>query len=109
MKNLKSNLIYDDENQANNAENLKSTQNSFYVTLKQLQPMLDRIGRSMTDSASLIDNCLQKNNLNKLEPQLFKILNEKLKTNNTTSVSGGRVYNHPNNFDRDLKHSVSLF
>lgn len=108
LKSLKSNLVYE-ENQIQNTENLKIAQNSFYLTLKQLQPILDRTGRSMTDSACLIDNCLQKNNLSKLEPQLYKILNERLKTNNSTSVSGGRVYNHPNICDRDLKHSVSHF
>lgn len=64
---------------SNEHNNLKLSQDIFYLTLKQLSPIIDRFGRSLIDISNSIDNSIKLNSFDKIEPTLFKVLNEDLK------------------------------
>jgi len=78
LRNLKNSIYYSKSNEENNAI-IKNSQSSFYVTLKQLQPVLDRLGRNLCDMAGLIDKSIKKNDLKVLEPDFFKVTCEELR------------------------------
>lgn len=64
---------------SNENNNLKLSQDIFYLTLKQLSPIIDRFGRSLIDISNSIDNSIKLNSYDKIEPTLFKVVNEDLK------------------------------
>lgn len=47
LSNIKNQIVYT-ENETLNNSNLEELQNLYYVTMKQLAPVLDRVGRSFS-------------------------------------------------------------